>query len=743
LTDSQNITFEVTNVNDAPVICNVLELDCMPIFSVDDTYNNILAEGFGTHTKYLGNVSNASSSYIRDMANEQSPDRQVYDWDAAVDSTCDAFAVEVDAGNNLVITENTANEKGGMCTVTLDLSDNGNENTDAVSFDVDFSVAPVNDAPVISLQDENSQNLLLNDAGDRATGEGEYITMTEDDTNADNLTWDLLPLMSDIDHDVPADLTWTVEPTSQCAYTNYFTTAIVGTDLVFTLIPDATTNGYDWEIDYMNDNGIHQLRPNGQTFCAINLVLKDTATAPSHTPNYDPSIMPIAAYEQGQDDVVMYVTVERVAENVADYSIDAVSGVDFNGITNIMTGTYVPVTVNIDAGGDEGPYNYDHMLAVTFHTDGHSEEEFTRYYNVPAYGTSIDVNEDVYMTKDTTKVEVSMDVLTCLNDPCDLTVPASERFQTDDPESHRSNNGGSQGSAWSAPGQYGQSASQTSERRPMLEDNYWCNNRLTTLDIDTAEASADWGKCNEFAAGSESFGATGQALPNVVRTIGASAVPSFAPSIVVVSLTGLFVSALAFSSRRADDEEEVTEKLEDNDMAVSPVIATILMVAITVVLSGVIYVWASSLADTDVKGVPRVTFDIEDIDSFDVDNGHWRITVQSAETDLATQAVEVRVFYVDASGTAQTVTYNMADTNDVYGFNPANSDSMVTFVDQVNNEGDDKVSTFNTGDTIFVRTHDSEGTPLEDVTITLSYAPNVGQGALLRSWSGLSYDLNA
>jgi hypothetical protein len=70
LTDSQNITFEVTNVNDAPVICNVLELDCMPIFSVDDTYNNILAEGFGTHTKYLGNVSNASSSYIRDMANE-------------------------------------------------------------------------------------------------------------------------------------------------------------------------------------------------------------------------------------------------------------------------------------------------------------------------------------------------------------------------------------------------------------------------------------------------------------------------------------------------------------------------------------------------------------------------------------------------------------------------------------------------------------------------------------------------
>ena len=749
LTDSQSITFEVTNVNDAPVICNVQEVDCMPIISTDQLadgtpVNNILAEGFGSWTKFLGDVSNASSSYIRDMANEQSPDRQSYVWSAAVDSSCVAFGVEVDALNNLVITENTANEKGGMCTITLDLSDNGNENTDATPFTVDFSVAPVNDAPVISLQDANGQNLLLNTAGDRATGEGEYISMTEDDTNADNLTWDLLPLMSDIDHDVPTDHTWTVEPTSQCTYTNYFTTAIVGTDLVFTLIPDATTNGYDWEVDYMNDNGIHQLRPNGQTFCAINLVLKDTATAPSHTPNYDNQVMPIADYQQGTDDVIMYVTVERVAENVADYSLDDVSGVNFNGITNIMTGTYIPVSVNIDAGGDEGPYNYDHMLAVTFHTDGHSEAETTKYYNVPDYGTSITVNEEIFMTKDTTKVEVSMDVLTCLDEVCDLTVPASERFQADDPTSHRSNSGGSQGSDWSAPGQYGQSSSQTSERRPMLEDSYWCNNRLTTLDLDTAEASSDWGKCNEFAAGSESFGATDQPLPAVVRTIGANSVPSFAPSIVVVSLTGLFVSALAFSSRRAEDEEEVTENLEDDDMAVSPVIATILMVAITVVLSGVIYVWASSLADTDVKGVPRITFEsLENVNGFDVDDGHWRISVQSSETDLATQAVQVRIQYVDGAGAPQVDTYNLADTNGVYGFNPANSDSMVTFVDQVNTEGEDKVSTFNTGDEIFVRTHLADGTPLEDVKITLIYSPGaVGDsGSLLRTWNGLSYDL--
>ncbi|MBT5122254.1 MAG: type IV pilin [Euryarchaeota archaeon] len=181
----------------------------------------------------------------------------------------------------------------------------------------------------------------------------------------------------------------------------------------------------------------------------------------------------------------------------------------------------------------------------------------------------------------------------------------------------------------------------------------------------------------------------------------------------------------------------------DDDAAVSPVIATILMVAITVVLSGVIYVWASSLADVDTKGVPRITFDIEDIDGFDAETGHWRITVQASETDLATQAVVLRIIYTDADGNTATHDANMADTNGVYGFNPDNSDEFVTFVDQVNKEGADSVSTFNTGDTIFVRTHAPDGTPLEDVTIQLTYAPNVGKGALLKTWNDLSYDTKA
>ena len=71
-----------------------------------------------------------------------------------------------------------------------------------------------------------------------------------------------------------------------------------------------------------------------------------------------------------------------------------------------------------------------------------------------------------------------------------------------------------------------------------------------------------------------------------------------------------------------------------NEEAVSPVIATILMVAITVVLSGVVYVWAAQLADTDTKGVPRVTFDATNVDTGDTATDHWKITIGQAQTVL-------------------------------------------------------------------------------------------------------------
>ena len=749
LSDSHNITFTVNNINDAPVICNIERSDCMPIFSEDDGNYNILPEGFGTHTKFLGDVSNATRSYIRDMANEQAPVRQVYSWSAsAVDvgtsDDCSAFSVAI-VNNELAITENTNNELGGKCTVTLGLADDGAENQDAASFDVVFSVAPVNDAPVIMDWNRSTETVMVADNGSIPALPWS-ISLMEDDENVANLTYDLSAIKADVDHELD-DLTWTVESTDQCVYTNYFTTTIVGDDLVFDLIEDATTNANDWEIDYLNNNGIHQIGPSGSEYCQIRLVLRDTPTAPTtqgeyntYVPNYDPSVMAIADYQQGVATKEIGVRVENVREQVPDYFFDDVAGFSFNGVTNVMTGTYVPVTIAVNGGGDEGPYRYDHMLAITYHTDGHDDVELTRYYTVPDYGASVKYTEDVYITKDTTHVWVEMDVVTCLANPCDMSVTAADRFQADEPGSHYAiiNNVQSD-DPWSKPGQYGKNATKTSERRPLLEDSNWCNNVMTSL------ATAD--VCNHANQPASNFLATDQFLPDVVETIGASAVPSFAPSIVAVALTGLFVSALSFASRRADDEEEV-ESMAEDDAAVSPVIATILMVAITVVLSGVIYVWASSLAETDVKGVPRITFDIEDIDAFDPDEGHWRITVDQSQTPLATQAVVVKVFYTNATGGLNTHQVNLADSAGVYGFNPANSDAFVTFVDSVSKEVISEtetrsISTFNSGDTIFVRTHGPDGTPLEDVTITLSYAPLNGQGALLREWNDLSYDQKA
>ena len=751
LSDSHNITFTVNNINDAPVICNQerVLIDCMPIFSEDDGNYNILPEGFGTHTKFLGDVSNATRSYIRDMANEQSPTRQVYTWSAsAVDlgtsDACSAFSVDI-LNNELAITENTNNELGGKCTVTLGLADDGAENQDAATFDVVFSVAPVNDAPVIMDWNRSTDTVMVADNGSIPALPWS-ISLMEDDENVANLTYDLSAIKTDIDHDLD-DLTWTVESTDQCVYTNYFTTTIVGDDLVFDLIEDATTNANDWEIDYLNNNGIHQIGPSGSEYCQIRLVLRDTPTAPTtqgeyntYVPNYDQSVMAIADYQQGVATKEIGVRVENVREQVPDYFFDDEAGFSFNGVTNVMTGTYVPVTIAVNGGGDEGPYRYDHMLAITYHTDGHDDVELTRYYAVPDYGASVKYTEDVYITKDTTHVWVEMDVVTCLANPCDMSVTAADRFQADEPGSHYAiiNNVQSD-DPWSKPGQYGKNATKTSERRPLLEDSNWCNNIMTSL------ATAD--VCNHANQPASNFLATDQFLPDVVETIGASAVPSFAPSIVAVALTGLFVSALSFASRRADDEEEV-ESMAEDDTAVSPVIATILMVAITVVLSGVIYVWASSLAETDVKGVPRVTFDIEDINGFDADEGHWRITVEQSQTPLATQAVEVKVFYTNATGALNTYSVNLADSAGVYGFNPANSDAFVTFVDSVTKEQISEsetrsVSTFNSGDTIFVRTHAPDGTPLEDATITLSYAPINGDGALLRTWDDLSYDQKA
>ena len=165
------------------------------------------------------------------------------------------------------------------------------------------------------------------------------------------------------------------------------------------------------------------------------------------------------------------------------------------------------------------------------------------------------------------------------------------------------------------------------------------------------------------------------------------------------------------------------------------------MVAITVVLSGVVYVWAAQLADTDTKGVPRVTFDAENKDTGSTATDHWKITVGQAQTVLATQAVEVTVTYSNAAGDIVSETTNLASTNQVYGFSPYNSDQLVTFGDVVTLNDDETISSFSTGDDIYVKTHTADGTPLVDATIRIIYnPPGEAQGAVLKTYTGLSWN---
>ena len=91
-----------------------------------------------------------------------------------------------------------------------------------------------------------------------------------------------------------------------------------------------------------------------------------------------------------------------------------------------MPGTYVPVDFSINAGGDQGPYTYDHLLVVSLHSDGHTEIELPRYYNPPAYGESLDIDDwEVYITDQTTEVWVEVDVVTC--NPGAVCTPANQQ----------------------------------------------------------------------------------------------------------------------------------------------------------------------------------------------------------------------------------------------------------------------------------------------------------------------------
>ena len=106
---------------------------------------------------------------------------------------------------------------------------------------------------------------------------------------------------------------------------------------------------------------------------------------------------------------------------------------------------------------------------------------------------------------------------------------------------------------------------------------------------------------------------------------------------------------------------------EMNDEAVSPVIATILMVAITVVLAGVLYVWASGLADQDAD-FSLLNYNVADVrDSALSDNVNDALValtwVNGASPDGGALWRDMKVILIDANQNELECEENADNTN--------------------------------------------------------------------------------
>ena len=376
----------------------------------------------------------------------------------------------------------------------------------------------------------------------------------------------------------------------------------------------------------------------------------------------------------------------------------------FQGIDGVLRDTLVPVSVSLEMEGDapenaDGTYKYLYDLRVSFYTSevagaqGIYQSSVRLCSNGPGDGDmplpdwddSVEVLSYARLNKTSEDVRVFVDVMTV------------NPFT-------------------------GQYTDNTKYHKPALEEKNWADNNMSSTQ-------------------------TNSPLPLIVEVRAAASVSSFAPSLMAVGLVGIFVGALLSRSRAIEDEEEFAEEnaLVDDEAAVSPVIATILLVAITVVLSGVIYVWAGSLADTSTNGVPQLTFTaeaitVQEVSDLPQDQWHWRITTTYAATDLATQAIKVSVLWNNASG-QQVYTTSLAptsgDVEHVYGFAPRNSENMVTFWDDVSaceRGGAPCITDFGAGDRIFVRMTDNDGL-IDTAQIDIKYELPGGAAYVLKQYT--------
>jgi flagellin-like protein len=112
-----------------------------------------------------------------------------------------------------------------------------------------------------------------------------------------------------------------------------------------------------------------------------------------------------------------------------------------------------------------------------------------------------------------------------------------------------------------------------------------------------------------------------------------------------------------------------------NDEAVSPVIATILMVAITVVLAGVLYVWAANLAESNTDG-DLALYTFSGADGAGADEV---VMTMDGGSDLGWASITIKVAIGQAaSETCDETCHSSTDTVDTVNWNVGEAVTLMT-----------------------------------------------------------------
>ncbi len=150
--------------------------------------------------------------------------------------------------------------------------------------------------------------------------------------------------------------------------------------------------------------------------------------------------------------------------------------------------------------------------------------------------------------------------------------------------------------------------------------------------------------------------------------------------------------------------KSIFKRFRRDDDAVSPVIAVILMVAITVVLAAVLYNWAMQFMTTD-KQTPRAGATTA------AHTEGFQVSIIDIDKEIAITAVEYYLF--DSSG--QAVPGIQGSVEDIYGLQIGDTGVDISYDDS------DRDGQLSSGDSFFVKTQENGGKATDGGSLRIAF----------------------